>query len=96
MNYLEWSLLLAVQQFSFVVVSRARNSDNLWYGGIASVFSNGIWFLQYLLLTDGVMKVLKDSDWTTATKMGILYVTVNAVFAVIAQKVCMRWFEGKK
>jgi len=95
MNYLEWSLLLAVQQFSFVVVSRARNSDNLWYGGIASVFSNGIWFMQSLLLTDGMIKVLRDSDWTTATKMGILYVTVNAVFAVIAQKVCMKWFEKK-
>ena len=95
MNYLEWSLLLAIQQFSFVVVSRARNSNNLWYGGIASVFSNGIWFLQSLLLTDGMIKVLQDSDWTTATKMGILYVTVNAVFAVIAQKVCMKWFEKK-
>lgn len=96
MNYWQWCFILAVQQFSFVVVSRARNSNNLWYGGIASVFSNGIWFLQYLFLTDGVMKVLKDSDWTEATKMGILYVLVNAVFAVLAQKVCMKWFERVK
>ena len=39
------ALLAYVQNISFSIVSRARNRDNSYYHAIASVFSNGIWFL---------------------------------------------------
>lgn len=37
--------LVVLQNASFTLVSRARNSKSLWYHGIASVLSNGIWLL---------------------------------------------------
>lgn len=38
-------LLAYIQNISFSIVSRARNRNNMMYHAIASVFSNGIWFL---------------------------------------------------
>ena len=37
--------LVVLQNASFTLVSRARNSKSLLYHGIASVLSNGIWLL---------------------------------------------------
>jgi hypothetical protein len=40
-----WGFLLLIQNASFTWVSRARNSKSLGYHAIASVASNGVWFL---------------------------------------------------
>ena len=39
--------LAFAQNTAFSVVSRSRNRDNMTYHIIASVFSNGIWFLTF-------------------------------------------------
>lgn len=39
--------LAVTQNFAFLAVSRARNRDNIAYHAIASVFSNGVWFLTF-------------------------------------------------
>lgn len=44
-----WMLVLITQNASFTMVSRARNSGSDWYHAIASVFSNGIWFVAFYL-----------------------------------------------
>lgn len=46
-----------LQNISFSVVSRARNRDNFAYLMVASVLSNGIWFLTFRAL------VLADMNW---------------------------------
>jgi hypothetical protein len=38
-------ILAFIQNVSFTLVSRARNRDNHYYHIVASLFSNGIWFL---------------------------------------------------
>lgn len=44
--YILWVLFLSFcQNVSFSMLSRSRNRDNMTYHLIASVFSNGIWFL---------------------------------------------------
>jgi hypothetical protein len=96
MNYWIWVVMLAIQQFSFTVVSRARNSNSVIYGGIASAFSNGIWFAQTIYMTGNFMEIIKNSDFNEALFMGFVYVSVNTVMSVVAQKVCMRWFERGK
>jgi hypothetical protein len=47
-------LLAFAQNVSFTIVSRSRNRSSFKYHMIASVFSNGIWFLTFrqLLLAD--------------------------------------------
>lgn len=39
--------LAVAQNFAFLAVSRARNRDNVAHHAIASVFSNGVWFLTF-------------------------------------------------
>ena len=45
MEYLVLLLVAYIQNISFTMVSRARNKDSYLYHMIASVFSNGLWFL---------------------------------------------------
>lgn len=45
MEILKMLLLVIVQNASFTLVSRARNSHSVLFHGLASVLSNGIWLL---------------------------------------------------
>lgn len=60
MQYLIIFALAFVQSVSFSVVSRSRNRDNMTYHLIASLFSNGIWFLTFrqLVLADMSMYLM--------------------------------------
>ncbi len=49
-SYLSLMLLAFAQNTAFSVVSRSRNRDNITYHIIASIFSNGIWFLTFKML----------------------------------------------
>lgn len=49
--------LAFLQNISFSIVSRSRNRSNLTYHPVASVFSNGVWFLTFREL------VLTQMDW---------------------------------
>jgi len=44
-NILQMLGLVILQNASFTLVSRARNSDSIMYHGIASILSNGMWLL---------------------------------------------------
>lgn len=48
--------LSALQQISFSVVSRSRQRNNMTYHIIASIFSNGVWFLTF--------RQLQIKQWT--------------------------------
>lgn len=45
MDYFLMILVTILQNASFTLVSRARNSKSIWFHGLASVLSNGIWLL---------------------------------------------------
>jgi O-antigen/teichoic acid export membrane protein len=45
MSWFLWAVLLLIQNASFTMVSRARNSKSLTYHALAAVLSNGVWFL---------------------------------------------------
>lgn len=75
-----------IQNASFTLVSRARNSGNLWYNGIASIFSNGIWFI----VVNQV--VSKPNDVAT----GVTYVIAATIGSVLMQWIAIRFLEKKK
>ena len=62
--------LAYVQSISFSLVSRSRNRNNITYHIIASVFSNGIWFLTFreLILSD--MNLILFVPYTVGTVAG--------------------------
>lgn len=78
--------LTILQNASFTLVSRARNSNSLLYHTIASVLSNGIWLLV-------IRQVVTNFDnW-------ILMVTylVGAVIGSISMHyIAMKYFEKPK
>lgn len=78
--------LTILQNGSFTLVSRARNSGSYWYNAGASVLSNGIW----LIVVQQV--VSKPNDIAT----GIAYVTGAVIGSVLMQWVAIRFLEKKK
>ena len=64
--------LAFVQNISFTITSRSRNRDNYTYHLIASVFSNGIWFLTFRELIRGDMNLLLFIPYLIGTVSGSL------------------------
>jgi len=74
MVWVLWFLLLVLQNASFTLVSRARNSDSLFYHALASIPSNGVWFLSQFILIDNMVRIIRDSDWWFGVLVGAVYV----------------------
>ena len=62
MGWVAWAILLILQNFAFTWVSRARNSGSVVYGAVASIFSNGIWFVGQLFIFNQLMEVRLNHD----------------------------------
>lgn len=73
-------LLAFTQNVSFSIVSRSRNRDNFTYHILASVLSNGVWFLTMREL------VVSDLNLTLA----IPYVIGTVVGSAVGVKISMR------
>ena len=78
--------LVILQNASFTLVSRARNSSSLLYHGLASVLSNGIWLLV-------IKNVVSNFDkpvmmWT--------YLAGSVIGSLAMHHVAMKYFEKKK
>ena len=63
-------LLAYIQNVSFSIVSRSRNRNNIKYHLVASVFSNGIWFLTMRELVTANMTLLLFIPYTIGTVAG--------------------------
>jgi len=70
MPYITLLLLALIQNVSFSLVSRSRNRDNMRYHIIASVFSNGIWFLTFRQLVVADMNLTLFIPYTIGTVLG--------------------------
>lgn len=65
--------LAFLQNVSFTIVSRSRNRSSYRYHMIASVFSNGIWFLTFRQLVLGEMNFFLFLPYTIGTVAGSLF-----------------------
>lgn len=94
MNLFLWALFLVVQNAAFTWVSRARNSGSYGYHAVASVCSNGVWFVTNLILItlvtyEGVTKA-------ELIKLGLIYVTATTTGSVIMHWVSINYLEKGK
>lgn len=78
--------LVILQNASFTLVSRARNSNSLLYHTIASVLSNGIWLL---VIRQVVMNL---NNW----QLMVTYLVGAVVGSISMHYVAMKYFEKKK
>jgi hypothetical protein len=65
-------LLAFVQNVSFTLVSRARNRSSFAYHLVASIFSNGIWFLTFRQLVTHEMSFALFVPYNFGTVAGSL------------------------
>ena len=77
--------LVILQNASFTLVSRARNSNSLAYHTLASVASNGIW----LLVVRHVVTNLENIP------MMVTYLVGSVLGSIGMHYVAMKWFEKK-
>lgn len=86
-----WGVLLIVQNASFTLVSRARNSNSLFYHAWASVFSNGVWIASQFILVDKFIDILKEANWTLGILTAVFYVACT-----MAGSLGMHWLALNK
>lgn len=77
--------LTILQNASFTLVSRARNSNSILYHTIASVLSNSIWLLV-------IRNVVTNFDNLT---LMITYLIGSVIGSISMHYVAMKYFEKK-
>lgn len=78
--------LVLLQNASFTLVSRARNSSSILYHTLASVASNGIWLLV-------IRQVVINLDNTV---LMITYLIAAVLGSISMHYAAMKWFEKPK
>ena len=91
--YLAWAALLIVQNFSFVIVSR---SSSLLYHGIASIFSNGIWFASQFILMGNIAQAIQSANLTKCVLLVLFYTTFTLIGSLSSHWVAMKYLEKAK
>ncbi len=94
-GYVAWALVLLAQNFSFVLVSRARNSTNIWYHAGCSLLSNGVWFIQNLILMGNIFEVFRNGNWAQAVGIGLFYTFFTMSGAIAAHYFALRHLERR-
>ena len=75
--------LVILQNASFTLVSRARNSDSIMFHTIASILSNGIWLLV-------IRQVVNNFD---KIELMITYLIGSVIGSIGMHYVSMNYFE---
>lgn len=96
MNWLAWGFLLLLQNAAFTWVSRARNSGSVAYNGIASVFSNGIWFIGQMFIVDVFLYAKRTGDLSLILPSALFYTAFTTLGSMGSQYVLMHWIERGK
>lgn len=91
MNYVLLFFVTILQNGSFTLVSRARNSSSILFHALASVASNGIWFLV-------VRQVVQPNANTIL--LGISYTAGAVIGSILMHYISMnyleKWFKAKQ
>ncbi len=77
LEYLRLASLFFLQNLVFTTVSRARNRDNMLWGWIASLFSNGVWIFVF-------MELVKNFDDPIVIALYIFWTANGSTFGMWA------------
>lgn len=96
MKWIIWALILMAQNASTTWASRARNSGSVGYHALASVFSNGVWFISFTILADNVIKAVAQENWQSFIGMFLFYTTFTVAGATLMHYISMTHLEKGK
>lgn len=88
-----WFLLLILQNAAFTWVSRARNTGNIGYAAIASIFSNSIYFVVQMLMISFVAKA--DMPIKEIIELVIVYTAGTTIGGVLMQWLSINYLEKR-
>jgi hypothetical protein len=91
-----WAGLLLIQNFSFTLVSRARNSSSILYHAFAAVGSNGVWFACQFILVSNFLALIKSGTALQIIFIGAFYTFFTVIGSIASHYICMRWIEKGK
>lgn len=96
MTWLLWAFMLLLQNASFTLVSRARNSGSLTFHAIAAVGSNGVFILTQLVALDKLMTVLKHPTPLSVLGIFAFYTSFTVLGSVMMHYISMKYIEKGK
>lgn len=95
-GWILWGVMLLAQNASFTWVSRARNSSSVGYHAIASVFSNGIWFLNLAVAVDKLAQARASHSALILAAAAAFYTVFTVTGSITMHHVLMRYVEKGK
>lgn len=94
-SWILWAFVLIAQNFAFTFVSRARNSGSLKKHLIASIFSNGIWFVSQIFAVGAFMSILSGKyGWSKAIAAGVFYTVLTITGSILAHQHALKTEKG--
>lgn len=96
-NWLIWAIVLILQNASFTLVSRARNSGSLAFHALASIPSNGIWYISmFFVVGTFTSALMKTGDIWQVVFGGVFYTFFTMIGSVFMHWFSMRFLEKGK
>ena len=96
MSWIVWAVVLLIQNAAFTWVSRARNSKSVGYHAVASVFSNGVWFLSQVVVVSKITDALKGHNTPLLVGTALFYTVFTVLGSIGAHHFLMTKVETGK
>lgn len=96
MSWVLWALILLMQNASFTLVSRARNSGSLKFHALAAVGSNGIWFVGLMFAVDKIKEAKDAHDIWLLIGSAVFYTIFTVIGSVSMHYISMKYLESGK
>jgi hypothetical protein len=85
-----------LQNMAFTWVSRARNGGDPTYLRIASVCSNGVWFVIQVGLLSTIWPALTQGEWWKIALTGLVYIVATTEGSVYMMRILLKKETGKR
>lgn len=96
LKLIAWAGLLLIQNASFTLVSRARNSGSIQFHAVASVFSNGVWFASQIFVVNFIVEAFKANNLPYLIFIAFYYTVFTVIGSVSMHFISMKYFEKGK
>jgi len=90
MSWVWWAFILLLQNASFTMVSRARNSKSLLYHAYAAIGSNGVWFIGLAFAVNKLNEALATGHWWAIAYTALFYTTFTVLGSVGMHHILMK------
>lgn len=93
---LVFSMLCLVQNFVFTRVSRSRQGADLWHHWRWSIASNGIWYVNQILIWGMIWSAATTGTWWQTAVAGLVYVVSTSLGSVWGMSQALKKETGKQ